>query len=81
METKVSTMEASLFPTVETQYGKIRGVDHNGIKTFLGIRYGASTEGKNRFMPPQPPKPWAGVYDAFDFGQISPTTPADRRSD
>jgi len=81
MDTQASTMEARLFPIVETQYGKIRGINHQGVKTFKGIRYGASTEGKNRFMPPQPPQPWAGVYDAFDHGQISPQTPADRRGD
>jgi para-nitrobenzyl esterase len=26
-------------------------------------------------------KPWAGVLDTFDYGQISPQTPADRRTD
>ena len=78
MDTQASAMEARLFPVVETQYGKIRGLNHQGVKTFKGIRYGASTEGKNRFMPPQPVKPWAGVVDAFDYGQISPQTPADR---
>ena len=81
METQARAMEARLFPVVETQYGKIRGLNHQGVKTFKGIRYGASTEGKNRFMPPQPVKPWAGVVDAFDYGQISPQTPADRRMD
>jgi para-nitrobenzyl esterase len=74
-------MESKLLPVVETQYGKIRGINHQGVKTFKGIRYGASTEGKNRFMPPQPPPSWAGVLDAFDYGQISPQTPADRRGD
>ena len=81
MTTQAATMEGRLFPVVETQYGKIRGMNHQGVKTFKGIRYGASTEGKNRFMPPQPPEPWTGVYDAFDYGQISPQTPADRRGD
>jgi para-nitrobenzyl esterase len=81
MTTQASTMEARLFPVVETQYGKIRGLNHQGVKTFLGIRYGASTAGKNRFMPPQPVKPWAGILDTFDYGQISPQMPADRRGD
>jgi para-nitrobenzyl esterase len=81
MDTQASAMEARLFPVVETQYGKIRGLNHQGIKTFLGIRYGAPTGGKNRFMPPQPVKPWAGVLNTFDYGQISPQTPADRRTD
>ena len=69
-----------MFPTVETKYGKVRGVEWNGIKTFKGIRYGASTAGKNRYMPPKPPESWTGVFDAFDYGNIAPQTPTDRRS-
>ena len=72
--------EAEMFPVVETKYGKVRGVDWQGIKTFKGIRYGASTEGRNRYMPPKPPKPWTGVFDAFDYGNIAPQVPTDRRS-
>jgi len=72
--------ETEMFPTVETRYGKVRGVEWNGIKTFKGIHYGASTAGKNRYMPPQPPAPWTGVFDAFDYGQIAPQSPTDRRS-
>jgi para-nitrobenzyl esterase len=81
MTTPASVMEAKLFPEVETQYGKVRGINHHGVKTFKGIRYGASTEGKNRFRPPQPPASWAGVLDAFHHGQISPQTSVDRRGD
>jgi para-nitrobenzyl esterase len=81
MTTQASTMEARLFPVVETQYGKVRGLNHQGVKTFLGVRYGAPTAGKNRFMPPQPVKPWAGILDTFEYGQISPQMPADRRGD
>ena len=73
--------EAELFPVAQTQYGKVRGVDHSGVKTFKGVRYGASTAGRNRFMPPRAPKAWTGVYDAFDYGQVSPQLPADRRAD
>ena len=48
----------------ETTYGKVRGFILRDIYTFLGIPYGAPTSGKNRFMPPQKPKPWTDVYPA-----------------
>ncbi len=71
--------EASLFPVVETSEGKLRGVTSGGIAVFKGVRYAADTSGKNRFLPPQPLKPWSGVRDAFDYGNIAPQIPADRR--
>lgn len=71
--------EASLFPIVETADGKVRGIVSGGIAVFKGLRYGADTSGKNRFMPPQPVKKWAGVRDHFDYGNIAPQIPADRR--
>lgn len=71
--------EASLFPVVETADGKVRGIVSGGIAVFKGLRYGADTSGKNRFLPPQPVKKWSGVRDAFDYGNIAPQIPADRR--
>lgn len=71
--------EASLFPVVETADGKLRGIVSGGIAVFKGVRYGADTGGRNRFLPPQPVKKWTGVRDAFDYGNIAPQIPADRR--
>lgn len=70
-----------IFPIVETRAGKLRGLVSGGIKVFKGVPYGADTSGRNRFRPPQPVKPWAGVRDALDYGQIPPQTPGDRRAD
>ena len=60
------------FITAETTYGKIRGVDNNGIKVFKGIPYGASTSGANRFMAPVEPAKWTGVRDALEYGRSAP---------
>ena len=55
-------------PVVETAYGRVKGYLERDVHHFLGVRYGASTEGRNRFVPPQKPQPWAGVQDALVFG-------------
>ncbi len=55
-----------------TQYGKVRGFEMQGIKTFLGIPYGADTSGKNRFMPPQKPASWTDVRPALWWGNTAP---------
>ena len=66
-------------PIVETTYGKVRGYATGGVHTFRGIRYGATTNGKNRFLPPQKPDPWPGVRDATSYGYSAPqTNPAER---
>lgn len=58
--------------TVETSYGRVRGTDVAGIKTFKGIPYGASTAGRNRFKPPVAPAKWTGVRDAIAYGPSAP---------
>jgi len=68
---KLSAQDAK-FVTAETTYGKIRGVDNNGIKVFKGIPYGASTTGENRFMAPMEPAKWTGVRDALEYGHSAP---------
>ena len=60
------------FTVAETSFGKVRGVDNGGIKTFKGIPYGASTAGVNRFMPPADPAKWTGVRDALQYGHSAP---------
>jgi para-nitrobenzyl esterase len=53
---------------VETVHGKLRGLRENGVAFFKGVHYAQSAGGKNRFMPPQPVIPWAGIRDATQFG-------------
>ncbi|MBS0362080.1 MAG: carboxylesterase/lipase family protein [Proteobacteria bacterium] len=70
-----------IFWTVETAAGKVQGIANGRVKEFKGIPYGASTGGKNRWMAPKKPTPWAGVRNCIGYGPISPQTPADLASD
>jgi para-nitrobenzyl esterase len=56
----------------ETTTGKIRGRTADGINVFLGVPYGAPTDGSNRFMAPRPPQPWTGIREALEFGSLAP---------
>jgi para-nitrobenzyl esterase len=60
------------FVVADTAFGKVRGVDVQGIKIFKGIPYGASTAGRNRFMPPVEAAKWTGVRDALKYGPSAP---------
>lgn len=60
---------ANAEPVVETAQGRVRGrINDAGIHVFKGMRYGQA----ERFMPPAPPTAWAGIQDAFDYGDQSP---------
>lgn len=62
----------SNFVVAETAFGKIRGVEAQGIKIFKGVPYGATTAGQNRFMPPTSPVAWTGTRDALRYGLSAP---------
>lgn len=62
---------------VETSGGRVEGGVSAGVRHFLGIPYGASTGGTNRFLPPRPAAPWSGVRDATRFGNSAPQTNPD----
>ena len=74
-----------VFWTVETTNGKVSGFANagsaTGVKTFLGIPYGASTGGLNRYMPPKKPAKWAGVKECYGYAHVSPQTQSSMASD
>ena len=72
---------SELFHIADTQYGKVQGMSNTTVKEFKGIPYGASTSGKNRYMPPKKPMAWTGVREALAYGQISPQTISSPASD
>lgn len=63
---------ASGHAIVETCNGKVRGYTRNGIHSFKGLPYAASTAGKARFMPPSRPLPWTGIRNSMAYGPVCP---------
>jgi para-nitrobenzyl esterase len=63
---------AASAPVANTTTGKVRGYNDGPAKVFKGIPYGAPTGGANRWLAPQPLKPWKGVRDATHEGAMSP---------
>ena len=64
--------QAASGATVETTAGRVRGAVRAGVHVFIGVRYGAPTGGRNRFMPPAAPAPWAGVRESLEYGAAAP---------
>jgi len=67
MANDISAAATGIGPIVEAVSGKLRGSLDNGIHTFKGVPYGASTAGHNRFRSPQPPPAWSGVREALAY--------------
>ena len=63
-------------PVADTASGKIGGRFIEGVHSFKGVPYGAPTGGRNRFMPPRKPEPWAGVRDALHWAGHAPQHPS-----
>lgn len=59
-------------PVAETTYGKVQGAFVEGAAIFLGVPYGGSTSGENRFRPPTAPEAWEGIRDATVHGPWPP---------
>lgn len=66
-------------PTVNTQYGKLRGVRVplpseilGPVDQYLGVPYATPPIGERRFMPPEPPSSWSGIKNATHFAPVCP---------
>ena len=59
-------------PEVQTRYGRIRGSEAAGIRSFRGVRFASPPRGARRFLPPAPPEPWLGTRDATQPGPAAP---------
>jgi para-nitrobenzyl esterase len=57
---------------VDTTAGKVQGIERGGVLQFRGLPYARA----ERFRPPVPPAPWAGVRDATQFGPPAPQNPS-----
>jgi len=62
-------------PLADTAAGKVRGFTRNGIHTFKGIPYAASTADAARFLPPAKTQPWTGVRTAMYYRPTCPQAP------
>lgn len=51
--------------------GAVRGVSHNGVTRFLGVRYGAAPTGERRWRRAQPAE-WRGTFDASAYAPLAP---------
>ena len=60
--------ERPVAPTVETMFGRLRGVAMAGVSAFLGIAYASPPVPPHRFKAPRPATPWAEVREADGFG-------------
>src|SRR5262245_58110973 len=56
----------------KTQYGKVRGYVEDGVLTFKGVPYGATTGGENRWLPAKPPARWDGELPTLIYGANCP---------
>lgn len=76
----VVRMESQAYsPTVNTHYGKLRGVRVplpseilGPVDQYLGVPYAAPPIGDKRFLPPEPPPSWSGIRNATHFPPVCP---------
>lgn len=57
---------------IELSVGKVTGQKREGVLEFLGIPYAEPLHGLARVRLPVPRKPWAGVFEASQYGMAVP---------
>ncbi|HKH06752.1 MAG TPA: carboxylesterase/lipase family protein [Acidimicrobiales bacterium] len=57
---------------VATTAGKVQGVERGGVLQFRAVPFARA----ERFRPPEPVEPWAGVREATRFGPMAPQNKA-----
>ena len=63
-----------LSPVLSTPAGQMQGQIIDGVHKFLGIPYAEPPFGTLRWLTPVRRKPWSGVLQATQYGQICPQT-------
>ncbi|MFN8095335.1 MAG: carboxylesterase family protein [Vicinamibacteria bacterium] len=71
-ETAAGSCSTPRTAVAATQYGKVRGYVDDGVLTFKGVPYGATTGGENRWLPAKPPASWDGELPALTYGANCP---------
>ncbi|KAG5261293.1 hypothetical protein AALO_G00302280 [Alosa alosa] len=71
--------DPSKYPTVTTNYGKLRGIKKElnneilgPVEQFLGVPYATAPIGDRRFQPPEAPGSWQEVRNATQFAPVCP---------
>ena len=53
-----------------TEYGKVKGVEENGVEAYYGIPYGKEPVGDLRWKAPQDPDKWDDVKDEIGRAHV-----------
>lgn len=53
---------------VDTEYGQLRGIETEGIRSWRGIPFAAPPVGDLRWAPPEEPDSWDGIRSARTYG-------------
>ena len=63
-----ASAQAAPSAPVKVDAGALVGSTDAGVTAFKGIPFAAPPTGALRWRPPQPAKPWTGVFDATQYG-------------